>query len=205
MGLNKKGANVKYVRLKNGKFYLSSDKELSEPFDELEGRVVDFFFRDEDYQGTVTKKLYIAIADAVDKYLLGLNFESSYTSKLLAFLKNADLTKNLSISIGTEDASFNGKDWTKTTLFVNQNGRSVSAAYTKANPNGLPEMKKVKVGNKTVWDKSDFLDFYENLVRNVLKPQLEGESTPVEGKNDDEGKDKAPWEVESNDADLPFE
>lgn len=172
MGLkNRTESNVKYVKLKDGRFYLSKD-ETNTPFDELEGTLADIQLRDEEYEGTPIRKLYLTMLDGDDKYIVGFSFDSSYTSSFIGFLKNADLSENISLHPMLREENVNGKDISKRSLLVSQNGKFLKSFFTKDNPNGLPKMKKIKVSGKEVWDKTDMLEFYENLLVNEFRPKI---------------------------------
>jgi hypothetical protein len=56
-------------------------------------------------------------------------------------------------------------DATKTITGVTlyQDGEKIAPAYTKENPNGLPQMTKIKVKGKEQWDDSDMMQFLEQM------------------------------------------
>ena len=41
----------------------------------------------------------------------------------------------------------------------------IAPAFTKDAPNGLPEMKQIKVKGKVTWDDSDMTEFLENVAK----------------------------------------
>jgi hypothetical protein len=58
------------------------------------------------------------------------------------------------------------KDKTDATKIVTgitlyQDGNKIPPAYTKEDPNGLPQMVKIKVKGKEQWDDSDMMGFLE--------------------------------------------
>lgn len=195
-----------YAKIKDGKFYLSTDKENKTPFDSLEGVISDIFFKDETYEGKVIKKLYIAVADGDEKILIGFSFDSSYTTTLIGFLMNADLSKKLEISPLEKTVNVNGTDVKKRSLLVSQDGTFMKAYFTKDHPNGLPAMKKVKFNGKDVWDKTEFLEFYEKTINETIKPKLI--NWPLESASVNDAVGTYPWDKPNveNDAtaDLPF-
>lgn len=178
MGLNNRSANVKYVRLKDGKFYLSTDKENANPYSELEGTIVKAYYKNEEFEKTPIRKLILVVTDGEDNYQLSLNVESTSYNGLISFLANVDLSQPLTLHPKMETQVRDGKEVTKRTILVSQNGKFARSYFTKEDPKGLPAWKSVKVGNKVVTDKSEFLDFLENYATTKLFANLSGETTP---------------------------
>lgn len=204
---NRSDQKVAYAKIKDGKFYLATDKEYKNPFDSVEGTIVDLFIKDETYDGKTNRKLYVAVSDGTEKTLIGFSFDSSYTTTLISFLKNADLSKPIEISPTEKKEIVNGTEKVRRSLLVSQEGRFMKAYFTRNQPNGLPEMRKIKFNGKDVWDKTEFLQFFENTI-NDLKQSLKGGSRPEHGviyKNEPsvEVEAKLPWEEDASD-DLPF-
>ena len=196
MGLKTSTPAGTYVRFKEGKFYVA--KEMKNPdavgYPELEGTIVGFNIVDDEYEGQTIRKLVIKLQDEEgENYILSIGFESVYASQLINFLKNADLKDKLSL-VGTmrEDENKNKKY----SILVKQNNVFLKAYYTKDNPNGMPPLKQVIVNKKKTWDKTDLLDFLENVVLNELNASL-GEPVQVEKKSASKSE---PQEVD----DLPF-
>lgn len=220
MGLkNRDGLKTSYVKVKDGKFYLSTDKELTAPFDELTGIMTDAFLKDEDYLGVPQRKMYIALEDADGKYLLGLNIESSMASSLIGFLANADLSREVALVPRMEKTNKNGKDIEKRTILVAQDGKFLKSKFTKENPNGLPPMQKVeRRGGKIEWIKDEMLDFYEDLIINTFKVQASKNKGSVPAVTSENGASvttvsdspnkgaKLPWSSDDDEdgEDLPF-
>jgi len=51
-----------------------------------------------------------------------------------------------------------------------QDGQKLESYYTKANPNGLPDMQQIKVKGSLVWDDTEQLEFFEQLIKNTPFP-----------------------------------
>lgn len=175
MGLKEKSV-ANYVKIKDGKFYLSSDKEHTTPYGELEGVITQIGLRNDEYEGQTIEKLSLTINDGDDDYVVSFAFNSSYTSSLIGFLKNADLTKPLSL-VPTQRTDKDGT--TKRSILVKQGGSFLKQYYTKEHPNGLPRIEPVMVKGKQlvqngrlVWDKEEFLQFYRDVVKNELGAQV---------------------------------
>lgn len=209
MGLQNRSSNLSYVRLKDGKFFLNKDSD--KPYDQLEGTITKMYFKNEDYKGTPQRKLIVVISDSGENYHIGLNVESASYTTLVSFLKNVDISKPLTLHPKMEMVNRNGEDYPKRSILVSQNGTYAKSYFSKANPNGLPEWSSVKVGNKTVTDKSEFTDFLEKFVTEnyipfLSEPDNEGEKPAIaaakpapkalepfdEGYEDEE--EKLPWD-----------
>lgn len=185
MGLNKRNANVTYVRLKAGKFYLKDDDTA---YDELEGIITDIKYKKEEYNGTESEKLYVSIESDGTTYIVGMHSDSSYARSLLSFLGNADLTRRLNIKPDLRTEVKDNKEYQKYTMFVNQDGKYLKSYFTKEHPNGMPTLKKVTLNGKTAWDKTDVMEFLKNFVNTKLLPKIKEnavEEQEVETENDD--------------------
>lgn len=84
-------------------------------------------------------------------------------------LPNIDVKKEIKVSPQVKEVD--GKQ--KSSLFINQDGASIKHAYTKENPNGLPQMKQVKVAGNLVWDDTEALEFLENMVKKDILPKFD--------------------------------
>lgn len=222
MGLkNRDGGKTNYVKVKDGKFYLSTDKELTAPFDELSGVITDTYLKDEEYKGIPSRKFYTVFEDEGERFIIGFNIESSFASTFISFLMNADLAQPVTIVPRVETINKNGTEVQKRSILVSQNGRFLKAYFTKDNPNGLPQMEKIeRRGGKIEWNKDEMLDFYEGLILNKFKveanknkgaaaPAIRQEVTGDQPVSTERTvTTKLPWSEgvgsEASDDDLPF-
>lgn len=174
MGLKENGnSNVQYVRLKDGKFYLSND--LTKSYDELEGLITTIKFRDDEWQGNKIRKCNFGLTDTETgiTYVVGLSVDSSYFSSLIGFLKNADLSKPLTFHPKVSGyKKEDGTDGERRGIMVSQDGTFLKSFYSKESGNKLPEFKKMVVNKKNVYDKTEFLDALESVVTNEFIPKL---------------------------------
>ena len=72
----------------------------------------------------------------------------------------------------------------QSSLFVNQEGVSIKHAYTKAEPNGMPDMEQVVIKGEKVWDDTKRLEFLHDMVMKNIVPKLaqqEEGQTEVQG------------------------
>lgn len=205
MGLKQRTSTGSYVRLKDGKFYLPND-ESKTAYDELEGKLVDIYLKDETYEGQPLRKLYAVMNDGDQNLIVSFRFDSRYATSFLTFLKNVDLKEPFTLCpIVNEKKDARGETVKEASILIKQDGSFAKSYYSKDKPNGLPQMKQIKVNGKLVWDKTEMLDFFENVVENEIKPALpkaeskivireEAESTPTYVEEDVEGEDELPWE-----------
>ncbi len=197
MALGNRNANLNYVKLKDGKFFLGKDTET--PYSELEGSVTKAYYRDEEFEGAPIRKFIMVLSDDSGDYQLSLNVESSSYGGLISFLKNVDVTKPLTLHPKMEISNKDGKEITKRTILVSQDGKFAKSYFTKDNPHGLPAWNVVKVGNKKVTDKTEYLEFLEAFVKNEIF--VDRAETPVKkevtAKEDDV--------EESTDTSLPWD
>lgn len=171
----RENAGFKYIKIKEGKFFLTTDKEHTDPYDEIEGQITGLVFKMETWENQEIEKLQIYLQDESGVEVLAFPVDSSWFSTFVNFASSTDLSKPISLHvIEKAEKDKMGKDIKKRSLLISQDGTYSKAFYTKANPNGLPSFKKIKVNGKEIWEKSDFLDFLKNVVENKLKPQLPG-------------------------------
>lgn len=197
MPLKQKSAQRKYVRVKNGKFYLGKDFE--NPFDELEGTITSLYFKDEEYNGSPLRKLIMVLSDEEDNYQLSLNVESNTYSKVVSFLANVDLAKPITLVPMEETLTKEGSpDVQKRTMLVSQDGKFAKSYFTKEEPHGLPRWETVVVGKKKIADKTAFLDFLEDFVNKTLVPRIQVDPTEVKSKVIPPSESEAEDNVEEN-------
>jgi hypothetical protein len=130
----------------------------------VEGLIIDIQTKDSDYG----KSWIVVIQDGEEKYNLQMDYSGGYSSAFLKALPNVDLSSKVKLS---PKMTIEG-DKKKTTMFVNQHGQAAKHFYTKDQPNGLPQMKKIKVKGKEQWDDSDMMSFFENMVNTEILPKL---------------------------------
>jgi len=173
MGLAVTKQAVTWVKVKGGKFYLASDKELTTPYDELQGTIVDVGYNVETFNGAETLKLNCTLESDGEKYKFSMPFEGSTTSTFLGFLKNVNLKQPLALKPTSEKiTNAGGEERERQTILVQQDGTFMKQFYTKDNPNGLPPMKQVKINGKMIWDKTDMIEFFKDVIKNELRPSL---------------------------------
>jgi chaperonin GroEL (HSP60 family) len=155
-------------------------------YDTLSGIITDIDTKEDDYG----KRWMVTLEEGENKYILQMNFSSSYSSAFLKTLPNVDFTKPVILAPKMTKEG----DKTNVTLFVIQDGHALKRFYTKENPNGLPEMTQKKIKGKLTWDDSEMMEYLEKMVRETILPKLKGRKVnPV-----------AVTEGEKSVDDLPF-
>lgn len=157
---------VVYVNIKNGKFFIQNDPE---PYDELVGRITSLRIDNVNFKKDVpTKVLKVALTDEEGTSEITLTFDNISTTNFIKFLKNADLTEEVSIiPIQKEEDGVKKKS-----ILIQQNGKFLKSYYTKDDPKGLPQLKQTKFKGEVKWDNGDQLTFLENVIKTELAPQL---------------------------------
>lgn len=128
------------------------------------GRITNIATRENDYG----KQWMVSLTDDEGTAILQMPYSSGYAAAFLKALPNVDLTQEVTLA---PKLTIEG-DKKKTTLFINQGGKAVKWAYTKDNPNGMPELEQKKVKGKTVWDDSEIMAFLEKMVEEQVLPDL---------------------------------
>ena len=135
-----------------------------EKFKDLTAKLVGAETKENDFG----KQWCLKFQDGEETYIVNMPYSSRYSASFLKALPNIDLTKNIKFMpwsmVDKNDAT---KKVTGITCYQNDgNGMvKVQPAFTKDAPNGLPEMKQIKVKGKVTWDDSDMTEFLENVAK----------------------------------------
>jgi hypothetical protein len=133
-------------------------------YDHFTGKLIGIKVQD----GTYGKTWNFSFQDKEDVYVLQLSYSNSFATAFLKMLPNIDLSKEMKVSPSVKEVD--GKN--KSSLFVNQDGQTVKHAYTKENPNGMPDMEQVTVKGEQVWDDTKRIEFLHNMVVTNILPKL---------------------------------
>lgn len=123
---------------------------------------------------------HIHMQDEGENYIIELPYSSGYTNGFFFALPNIDITKKVTI---IPDYKKEG-DKARSTIFLSQNGKVAKWHYTKDNPNGMPELKKIKKKGKEEWDDTDRMEFIENYVNQQVNPKLATPAIPAANDED---------------------
>ena len=141
--------------------------------DGLSGRITEIKTKDHPDYG---KFWLITLTDGDWSGVVQIKYSSGYASAFLKMLPNVDLSKDVTI---VPKMTIDG-DKKKASLFIMQEGVPLKHFYTKDNPNGLPQMKKIKVKGKETWDDTDMMEFLEKMVFTEVVPKLNGAASSDE-------------------------
>lgn len=176
MGLNKsENAGMIYLGVANGKLVQEVKEKQPDSVERVNkvGRTVhEVFYKD--LTGVITKittkendygkQWQIVFEDGDDKYMVQMPYSGRYSSSFLKALPN--VAQGVPVRFmpwEMTDKNNASKKVTGVTLY--QNEAKVPSAYTKEDPNGLPEMEQVKIKGKTTWDDSAMMEFLEKMAK----------------------------------------
>ena len=176
MGLqNSQGGSKVFLSISNGKLVRSykekvegsvsrvnkAGREVHEMFyDSLEGIIKSVDTKDGDYG----KFLVVNVESNGVNYQLEMNYSSGYSASFLKTLPNVKLSDIVTI---TPKLTIEG-DKKKSVIFLNQGRVGIKWFFTKDNPNGMPDLTKVKIKGKETWDDSDRMEFLENYAKSLF-------------------------------------
>jgi len=134
-------------------------------YDSFTGKLESIKVKD----GNYGKTWNFGFRDQEELYILQLSYSNSFSTAFLKMLPNVDLTKEMKVSPSVKEVD--GKN--RSSLFINQDGNVLKHAYTKDNPNGMPDMEQVTVKGELVWDDTKRMEFLQNMVETTIIPKLE--------------------------------
>ena len=171
MALSKPSSNAIYLSVADGNL-VRSYKEANanttqrvtktgklvheEKFKDLTAKLTNIATKENDFG----KQWVLRFEDGDETYFVNISYSSRYASSFLKALPNVDLSQPIRfMPWSMTDKNDPAKKVTGVTLY--QNGNKVLPAFTKEEPNGLPEMKQIKVKGKVTWDDSEMMEFLE--------------------------------------------
>jgi hypothetical protein len=186
MGLNNsQNQSMSFLSIANGKivrqFKEKTEKSVSrvnkmgrevheEFYDSLTGFLKDVSTKESEYG----KFWVIKMESDQILYQIEFNYSGGYSTSFLKALPNVDLTKQFTIA---PKLTIDG-DKKKSVMFINQNG-GIKHYFTRDNPNGMPDLQKVKIKGKETWDDSDRMEFLEQYVQNYILPKIKSQISDV--------------------------
>lgn len=108
------------------------------------------------------KQWQLHFNDGETNYIVSIQYSSRYAASFLKCLPNVKIAKPIKLMPWAMKDKI---DPTKiiTGITIYQDGVKIAPFYTKENPNGLPQMQKIKVKGKEQWDDSDMMMFLEQM------------------------------------------
>jgi len=162
-------------------------------YDSFTGKLVGISVQD----GNYGKTWNFSFRDNGELYTLQLSYSNSFATAFLKQLPNVDLTKVMKVSPSVKEVD--GKK--RSSLFINQDGQTIKHAYTKENPNGMPDLEQVTVKGEKVWDDTKRIDFLHEMVMSNIVPKLADDTVAPET---DAESLKKEVEDEMNPEEIPF-
>jgi hypothetical protein len=150
---------------------------FEERFKDLTGMITNVNTRENDYG----KQWQLTFEDGGDTYIVSMPFSSRYASSFLKAVPNIDASKPIRfMPWAMKDKNDVSKTVTGITMY--QDGNKIAPAFTRDEPNGLPQMEKIKVKGKEQWDDSLMMEFLEQMVYKLFAEQ--NDNNPVEDTED---------------------
>ena len=175
MGLNNySGEKVTYLQITNGKLVRQTKQPTAKSVERVNkmGRTVYEEFYDS-MDGIITaidtkeseygKFWVISLKSGSETYKLEMNYSGGYAMSFMKALPNVDLSGVVTL---TPRLNIDG-DKKQSVLFISQNGKALKHFWTKDNPGDLPQLDKIKVKGKDVYDDSRRLEFFENYIKSL--------------------------------------
>ena len=139
---------------------------FEERFKDLTGMITNVSTRENDYG----KQWQLTFTDGADTYIVSMPYSSRYASSFLKALPNINIAEPLRfMPWAMKDKNDVSKTVTGITCY--QDGVKIAPAFTKEEPNGLPQMIKIKVKGKEQWDDSDMTSFLEQTALKIFAKQ----------------------------------
>jgi len=183
MGLqNSQSESVIFLQISNGKIVrqvkTKTDNSVSRVnklgrevhelfYDSITGVISDITTRESEYG----KSWVVSIKSEGKLYKLEFNYSSGYATTFLKALPNVSFGDIVTLS---PKLIIDG-DKKKSVLFISQDGKGLKHFFTKDNPNGLPDLKKIKIKGKESWDDSDRMEFLEQYVKENILPMIKSD------------------------------
>lgn len=156
-----------FVNIKEGKFIIK-EGDVKKEYNYIEGWITGLEIKDDEYQGKAFKKLMITLEDGIERFQLQMRLDSGYGRAFCCLIPNVDPLKDVNISLSYKVE--NKKP--QAGLFIRQGTTPIKWAFTRDNPNGLPELKSTVHKGETLWDNTDQERFFIDLLLNKIKPTL---------------------------------
>lgn len=153
----------------------SKGEEVYEKMDNsVTGKILFLNLKTNDYQGIEYLTLNVGLEGIAGKSIIQMRFPSAYSRGFLNKIDGIDFSKEVTLIVG--DFEKNGKR----IIYLNivQNGKKLDSVHTIENPNGLPQMVKVKLRGKEEWDDTDQQEFYRAKIEKYSK-LIEDSKSPV--------------------------
>ena len=144
-----------------------------EKFDVIEGKLISLKTKEHETYG---KQYVLGVQDGEDTFYINIGQNSGSAARFLKALPNVDLSKRVKLMPWSmQDKNNATKKIQGITMW--QDEVKILPYYTKEEPNGLPEMKKVKLKGKETYDSYDMDVFLEAMALKKFEEELEDTKT----------------------------
>jgi hypothetical protein len=109
----------------------------------LEGTIDNCYIDESDFGANFITEL---VDDEGSRFKLQMTLDSKFFSEYAKRMPNIDITKPVFLGLGYD------RENDRNFLYIKQDNDKVLMAYTKDNPNGLPQPTKKTVKGKEIWD-----------------------------------------------------
>jgi hypothetical protein len=196
MGLQKEGnSGGNYLNIANGRLvraHKSAQEGVTETrvnkngktvheehFTSISGYLKDARIQENEYG----RQWQFKLEDGMDHFIVCMGYSSRYATSLLKALPNIDLNKEVVLK-PYQFTDQNDASRQVSGITVYQDNVKILPAYTKEAPNGLPEMKKVRVKGTDVWDTESMDNFLAAMCAEKFAEANKQEATRVEADED---------------------
>lgn len=176
---NSANANSTFFRIKDGKFVKGKDGQ-EETFTRFTGTITKLGKKTIVIKATGKEfdVLTVSFKDSAGTYQLSTPFDEGYASTFLSALKNADLSKPVTLSPSVlENPGKDGKTYASNFLNIFQNDVHVKMYYLIKGEGDkqMPRVNWVKIGKANHKDNTNLVNFLEALV-NAYNSQIAGDA-----------------------------
>jgi len=110
--------------------------------------------------------LHIYIDKGNGRYILSMPYSSSVARNFYNKMELIDYSKEVVISASLDNNGYSQ-------IFIQQNDVWLKNKYSKDNPGEKPMWNRVIVNGKDIWDRTDELAYFQNIIDAVILPQIE--------------------------------
>jgi hypothetical protein len=209
--------NTRWFRIANGKFIekvtadtpgavrrmTKTNREVWETlYDKMVGCITDIALKEGQYEGRATKQWNFTVEDGKERFVITLNYDSSYAKSLINTLASVeDFTKVLCFSawLMDEKKSPTGKPMSGLSVYLGDHPIKGGAIPKKFTREEMPKVVEVIIKGEKQYDDLELCKFLENLALNEIKPKFFAARADVDFDNLSEEN-----ELAAADADAPF-
>jgi hypothetical protein len=184
MALRNAGSRKTYINMVNGNFAIKSEEGVEGAvertnkngvqvwelmFSEVEGSIDNIELTSKEFGESIE----VALSDGE---ILNISLDSSAGSRFIKMLPNIDESLPVIFKTWKDDEG-------KIAFTIKQKDEYVKWAFTRENPNGMPEAVQKTVRGKSVWDYDEQSEFLYNILLQEVKRFNEVSILPTSGES----------------------